>query len=65
MEDTKYYRFDVGEVLVRRTGDKIEKKGKKGIWEEAPELLWRFNSDDLSLIELSGEELEERLGGKE
>ena len=56
MEDVKYYRFSAGEVIVRRRGDKIEKKGKMGIWEDAPELMWRFYSDDPSLIEIPGDE---------
>ncbi len=28
-EKTRYYKFVSGSVIVRRTGDKIEKKGKK------------------------------------
>ena len=38
--------------IVRRRGDLIEKKGADGQWHSAPELLWRFSSDDMSLIEL-------------
>ena len=35
---TRYYKFVSGSVIVRRTGDKIEKKGKKGVWEDASNL---------------------------
>ena len=56
MEETRYYRFTLGSVIVRRTSGKIEKNGKKGIWEEAPELARRFVADDDGLIEISKEE---------
>ncbi len=59
-----YYRFPVGQVIVRRKGNIIEKKGKKGIWEDAPDLLWRFVAEDSALIELSPEEAAD-LPGKE
>ena len=55
-EKTRYYKFLSGSVIVRRTGDKIEKKGKKGVWEDASNLAWRFSRDDDSLIEISEEE---------
>ena len=32
VEKTRYYKFIAGEVIVRCTGDKIEKKGKSGVW---------------------------------
>ncbi|XME04003.1 hypothetical protein QYZ88_007440 [Lachnospiraceae bacterium C1.1] len=53
---TRYYKFIAGSVLVRRTGDRIEKKGRNGVWETAPNLAWRFARDDDSLIEISEEE---------
>ena len=56
-EKTRYYRFDRGNVIVRRTGDRIEKKGKSGVWEDAPNLRIRFISGDDSLIEISPDEL--------
>ena len=55
-EKTHYYKFTAGSVIVRRTGDRIEKKGKKGVWEDAQNLAWRFARDDDSLIEISEEE---------
>ena len=56
MEETKYYRFEKGEVIVRRTGDIIEKRGKNNIWEPAPQLRYRFMSGNMSLTEISKEE---------
>ena len=53
---THYYRFQAGSVIVRRIGDRIEKKGKKGIWEDASNLAWRFVRDDDSLVEISEDE---------
>jgi len=58
MEETKYYRFSVGSVIVRRTGNKIEKMGRRGVWEDAPQLYWRFVAPDSDLIEITEEEAE-------
>ena len=58
MEETKYYRFDIGDVVVRRSGDLIEKLGKNNIWEPAPHLRYRFMSGNMSLTEISKEEAE-------
>ena len=55
MDEMKYYRFVKGNVLVRKCGDKVEKKGADGVWRSAPELLWRFMSGDLSLAEVDGD----------
>ncbi len=55
-EKTRYYRFIAGSVIVRRTGDRIEKKGRSGVWEDAPNLAWRFSRDDDALIEITEEE---------
>lgn len=59
MEETKYYRFPVGSVLIRKTGDLIEKKGKSGVWENAMDLAWRFYHGDMDLTEVSPDELSE------
>ena len=53
---TRYYKFPVGSVILRRTGNKLEKKGKRGIWEDASDQLWRFASPDDNLIEITPEE---------
>ena len=57
MDEMRYYKFEKGNVLVRKCGDKIEKKGADGQWRNAPELLWRFSSGDMSLIELTEAEI--------
>ncbi len=62
MEETSYYRFPVGSVLIRKTGDKIEKKGKSGVWEDGSNLAYRFASGDTNLIEISEEEARELFG---
>ncbi len=55
-EKTRYYKFVAGSVIVRRTGDKIEKFGKKRVWEDARNLAWRFAGGDDKLIEITEEE---------
>ncbi len=61
MEETKYYRYDIGNVIVRRTGDLIEKMGKNNTWEPAPHLIYRFMSGNMSLTEISQEDAEEMI----
>ena len=56
MSDYQYYRFPVGEVILRRKGNIIEKKGKNGVWENASDQMWRFASGDLSLIPIDDPE---------
>ncbi len=55
-EVTRYYRYPVGSVILRRTGNTIEKFGKNRVWEDASNQLWRFCGDDDSLTEISKEE---------
>ena len=55
----QYYRFPVGDVILRRKGNVVEKKGKSGVWESAANELWRFASGDLSLIKIAPPEGEE------
>jgi hypothetical protein len=52
-EKTQYYKFIAGSVIVRKTGNKIEKKGSSGVWEDASNLAWRFARDDDALIEIT------------
>ena len=63
-EEPKYYRFPVGSVLVRKTGEKIEKRGKRGVWEDAPQLYPRFVLPDSELIEISEEEALQMMGDR-
>ncbi|MBQ3797135.1 MAG: hypothetical protein II842_12835 [Butyrivibrio sp.] len=60
-EKTQYYKFIVGSVIVRRTGLKIEKIGKKGVWEDASHMAYRFIRDDDMLVEITEEEAKDLL----
>ncbi len=56
MEEVKYYRHLVGEVIIRQRGDLIEKKKKGQEWTEAPQLRRRIQYGDTELIEITEEE---------
>ena len=56
MEEYTYYRFNVGDVILRKKGNLIEKKGKSGVWEEAPQLRRRFLYGDTDLTEIPAQE---------
>ena len=58
MEQTKYYRFEQSDIVVRLTGTVVEKKGADNVWKRAPELLYKFASGDVNLIEISQAEAE-------
>jgi hypothetical protein len=60
-EKTQYYKFIVGSVIVRRTGLKIEKIGKKGVWEDASQMAYRFVGNDDMLVEITKEEAKDLL----
>ena len=53
MERTRYYRFEQSDIVVRVTGTIVEKKGADNAWKPAPELLYKFASGDVNLIEIS------------
>ena len=53
MEPTRYYRIEPSDVIVRLTGTVVEKKGADNTWKRAPELLYKFASGDVNLIEIS------------
>ena len=57
--ETHYYRFPIGSVVLRKTGDVLEKFGKDRVWKDASDLSWRFYSDDQELTEITAEEAEE------
>lgn len=58
-EGTEYYRFPIGNVILRKKGDVLEKKGRKGIWEDASDQLWRFADGDLNLEKIDYQEDDE------
>lgn len=55
-EKTQYFKFTVGSVIVRKTGQKIEKIGRKGVWEDASQMAYRFLKGDDMLDEITKEE---------
>ena len=56
MRETRYYRFESGNVILRRTGDRVEKFGKDGVWIYKPHLMSRFLNGEEGLIEITEEE---------
>ena len=56
MEETRYYRFESGNVILRRTGSRVEKFGRDGVWTYQPSLLSRFMNGMEGLEEISEEE---------
>lgn len=53
VDRTRYYRFEQSDIVVRLTGTVVEKKGADDAWKPAPELLYKFASGDVNLIEIS------------
>ncbi len=53
MEQTRYYRFEQSDIVVRVSGTVVEKRGADNVWKRAPELLYKFASGDVNLVEIS------------
>ena len=64
MEPTRYYRIEPSDVIVRLTGTVVEKKGADNTWKRAPELLYKFASGDVNLIEISQAEADAPVCGE-
>ena len=62
MEETRYYRFDEGNAILRRTGDRVEKFGRDGVWVYRPHLISRFANGEEGLEEISEKEAERLVG---
>ena len=56
MEETRYYRFDEGNAILRRTGDRVEKLDKNGVWNYRPYLMSYFMGGREDLEEISAQE---------
>jgi hypothetical protein len=54
--ETRYYKFDIGDGLMRRTGAKIEYLDERGIWVENRDLIRKFVGGDTDFDEISFEE---------
>lgn len=58
MVTTKYYKFDIGNGAMRRTGNTVEYLDKKGNWIEQRDLIRKFIGGDTDFDEISHEEAE-------
>jgi len=56
--ETKYYKFDIGDGGMRRTGDIIEYLDHYGNWVEDLTLIRKFVGGDTDFDEISEEEAE-------
>ncbi len=56
MERTRFYRFDIGDGLIRRTGPIIEYLDKDGKWVEDRNLIRKFVGGDTDFDEISFEQ---------
>ena len=62
--ETKYYKFDIGNGAMRRTGSTVEYLDKNGIWIEQRDLLRKFIGGDTDFDEISHEEAEKLVEGR-
>lgn len=58
MEKTRFYKFDIGDGAMRRTGAKIEYLDKNGEWVEDRSLIRKFIGGDTDFDEITEEEAE-------
>lgn len=56
---TRYYKFDIGDGAMRRTGANIEYLDEKGNWIEDRELIRKFIGGDTDFEEISEEQAEQ------
>lgn len=59
MSKTRYYKFDIGNGAMRRTGSIVEYLDSSGNWVEDRKLLRKFIGGDTDFDEISMEEAEE------
>jgi|GEM_PF-2066272 len=55
---TKYYKFDIGNGAMKRTGSSVEYLDENGNWVEDRSLLRKFIGGDTDFDEISCEEVE-------
>ena len=58
----RYYRFESGNVILRRRGNRVEKFGKDGVWVYKPSLLSRFMNGGEGLLEITEREAMDFIG---
>lgn len=59
MIKTRYYKFDIGDRAMRRTGANVEYLDENGNWIEDRELIRKFIGGDTDFEEISEEEAEQ------
>ncbi len=59
MSKTRYYKFDIGNGAMRRTGSIVEYLDETGNWVEDRKLLRKFIGGDTDFDEITSEEAEE------
>lgn len=57
--ETKYYKFNIGDGGMRRTGHTFEYLDIYGNWVEDPTLIRKFVGGDTNFYEISEEEAEQ------
>lgn len=60
--ETRYYRFESGDVILRKTGNRVEKFGRDGVWTYRPSLISRFMNGEEGLVEITEQEAERLIG---
>lgn len=56
MDKIRYYKFDIGDGLMRRTGTKVEYLDTTGKWIEDRNLIRKFIGGDTDFDEITEEE---------
>lgn len=59
MQEPRYYRFESGNVILRRIGDRVEKLGRDGVWVFEPYLMSYFLNGEEGLVEITEQEARE------
>lgn len=59
MVKTRYYKFDIGNGAMRRTGATVEYLDEKGNWIEDRKLIRKFIGGDTDFEEISEEKAEQ------
>ena len=65
MNETRYYRFASGNVILRRTGDVVEKFGRDGTWHYQPHLLSYLMNGEDEPREITEEEAQAFVAGRQ
>lgn len=64
MNKIRYYKFDIGNGAMKRSGPVIEYLDQKGNWIENRELIRKFISGDTDFTEITAEEAEKLVNAR-